>query len=187
MLSKPRTAFLLALSLALCPPVTGSASADTIAAAPAAMADYRLGPGDKIRLTVYDEAGLTGDYIVSAIGMISVPLIGDVPAGGQTISGLRTALTTRLAKGVLNDPRVAAEVIEYRPFYILGEVNKPGQYPYSANLTVFAAVATAQGFTYRANKRRVLITHAGETTEYSADSKAFITPGDTVRVLERFF
>ena len=162
----------------------GSDGADT-----AQPMDYRLGPGDKIRITVYDETSMTGDYIVSARGTISFPLIGDVPAGGETISGFRAALESRLAKGILNNPRVAAEIVEYRPFFILGEVNKPGQYPYSIGLTVYSAVATAQGFTYRANTHKVLITHAGESVERRVriDAATRIMPGDTVRVLERFF
>jgi len=151
--------------------------------------DYRLGPGDKIHIIVYDEASMTGDYTVSARGTVSFPLIGDVPAGGETIAGFRAALESRLSKGILNDPKVAAEIVEYRPFYILGEVNKPGQYPYSIGLTVYSAVATAQGFTYRANTHKVLITHAGENVERRVRINAAtrIMPGDTVRVLERFF
>jgi len=190
-----QAAILLVFAGALCPSVAGSAQAaapappDAAAAPSIAMNDYRLGPGDKIRLTVYDEAGLTGEYIVSAIGTISVPLIGDFPAGGQTIAGLRTALEERLAKGVLNDPKVAAEIIEYRPFFILGEVNKPGKYPYSVDLTVNSAVATAQGFTYRASKNKVFVMHAGETVERRLEKgdSIRIMPGDTVRVGERTF
>jgi polysaccharide export outer membrane protein len=158
-------------------------------AALAIMPGYSMGPGDKLRITVYDEEGLTGEYTVSARGTISVPLVGEIPAAGGTISQLQAALTFRLAKGIINDPQVAAEIVEYRPFFILGEVNKPGQYPYSVGLTIYSAVATAQGFTYRANTRKVLIRHAGETIEQRVRIGAAtpIMPGDTVRVLERFF
>lgn len=170
------------------PTAAASGATDTSASANA-LPSYELGPGDKIHITVYDEQGLTGDYLVSARGMVSVPLIGDFPAAGQTISDFRVALQNRLSKGILNDPRVAAEIVEYRPFFILGEVNKPGQYPYSVGLTVYSAVATAQGFTYRANTHKVMITHAGETDEHRVRVSAAtrIMPGDTVRVLERFF
>lgn len=179
-------AMLLAVTPAL--PTAAVSGPDDGAANPA-LPSYELGPGDKIRITVYDEEGLTGDYIVSSRGMVSVPLIGDFPAAGQSVSDFRVALQNRLAKGILNDPRVAAEVVEYRPFFILGEVNKPGQYPYSINLTLYSAVATAQGFTYRANTHKVMITHAGETDEHRVQVSAStrILPGDTVRVLERFF
>jgi len=180
----------LAALLAVSPSLPSAAVAGAAdVGASAALPSYELGPGDKIHITVYDEQGLTGDYLVSSRGMVSVPLIGDFPAAGQTISDFRIALQNRLAKGILNDPRVAAEIVEYRPFFILGEVNKPGQYPYSVGLTVYSAVATAQGFTYRANTHKVMITHAGETDEHRVRVSAAtrIMPGDTVRVLERFF
>lgn len=181
----------LAAILAAAPSLPATSAGQAIAAAAdvSALPTYELGPGDKIHVTVYDEQGLTGDYIISPHGTVSVPLIGDFPAAGQTISEFRVALQNRLAKGILNDPRVAAEIVEYRPFFILGEVNKPGQYPYSVGLTVYSAVATAQGFTYRANTHKVMITHAGETDEHRVRVSAAtrIMPGDTVRVLERFF
>jgi polysaccharide export outer membrane protein len=169
--------------------IAEAASAGAAAAPALGLTRYELGPGDKIHLTVYGEEGLTGDYIVSSRGMVSVPLVGDFPAAGQTISDFRVAIESRLAKGILNNPRVAAEIIEYRPFFILGEVNKPGQYPYTVGLTIYSAVATAQGFTYRANQRKVMITHAGEATEHRVrvDTALRVMPGDTVRILERFF
>lgn len=188
-----RAAVLLAMVLTVNPLVpTAAVSQQLAAAAPAAspaLTGYELGPGDKLKITVYDEEGLTGDYIVSSKGTVSMPLIGEISAAGQSISDFRVALENRLAQGILNDPKVAAEVVEYRPFFILGEVNKPGQYPYSAGLTIYSAVATAQGFTYRANTHKVMITHAGQTSEQRVQINAAtrIMPGDTVRVLERFF
>ncbi|MGU3316911.1 polysaccharide biosynthesis/export family protein [Sphingomonas sp. M6A6_1c] len=160
-----------------------------IAARGTTLVDYHLGPGDRLRITVYDEEGMTGEYSVSERGTISFPLIGDVEAGGSTVPELRAGIAQRLAKGLVNAPKVTAEVIGFRPFYILGEVNKPGMYPYSPGLTVFSAVATAQGFTYRANARKVLITHAGETIEAKVEVTAatLIEPGDTIRVREKFF
>lgn len=184
---------LLAMMLTVNPLApTGAMSQQLAAAAPAAstaLTGYELGPGDKLKITVYDEEGLTGEYIVSSKGTVSMPLIGEISAAGQSISDFRVALENRLAQGILNDPKVAAEVVEYRPFFILGEVNKPGQYPYSAGLTLYSAVATAQGFTYRANTHKVMITHAGQTSEQRVQISAAtrIMPGDTVRVLERFF
>lgn len=188
-----RAAIMIATALtAACWTPMAALSQQVPVAEPAALATmpgYSMGPGDKLRITVYDEEGLTGEYTVSARGTISVPLVGELPAAGETISQLQATLTNRLANGIINDPQVAAEIVEYRPFFILGEVNKPGQYPYSVGLTVYSAVATAQGFTYRANTRKVLITHAGETTEQRVRIGAAtpILPGDTVRVLERFF
>lgn len=151
--------------------------------------DYRLGVADKVRIIVFDEPSLSGEFLVNANGSLSMPLIGDVPVAGSTASAVTEAIKRRLANGFLKEPQVSIDVLTFRPFYILGEVNKPGEYPYSSGLTVFNAVATAQGFTYRANKKRVVVKHAGETEE----SKEKLTPdlqvrpGDTIRIQERFF
>jgi protein involved in polysaccharide export with SLBB domain len=152
-------------------------------------ADYRLGAGDKVRVTVYGEPNLTGEYYVSSRGTLSVPLIGDVPAAGQTVPQIAEAVRTKLADGYIRDPKVAAEVLTYRPYYILGEVNKPGEYPYTSDLTVMNAVATAGGFTYRAQTKKVLIRHAQSDKEIEAPLTATtpVEAGDTVRIKERFF
>ncbi len=104
---------------------------------------YQLGPGDKLHITVYNEPTLTGDYSVSSAGAVSFPLIGDVPAQGVPIEELQSRLKQKLAAGYVNDPRVSVEVLNYRPYYILGEVMKPGEYPYSVGLDLVQAVATA--------------------------------------------
>lgn len=150
---------------------------------------YRLGAGDKIRIGVYGEDGMTGEYLVSETGTISFPLIGDFPVGNRTVSEMREALQERLARGIVNNPRVSAQILSFRPFYILGEINRPGQYPYTIGLTINSAVATAQGFTYRASTRKVMITHAGEDTERAVRVQpgTRIMPGDTVRVVEKIF
>jgi protein involved in polysaccharide export with SLBB domain len=151
--------------------------------------EYKLGAGDKIRIIVFGEDTLSGEFFVSGAGKISFPLIGDLDAGGHTIRDLQAAITTKLADGYLKDPRVSAEVLDYRPFYILGEVNKPGEYPYTSGLTVMRAVATAQGFTYRANQRKVFIKRVGEASEHPVPLTAdtFLEPGDTIRIVERYF
>jgi protein involved in polysaccharide export with SLBB domain len=150
---------------------------------------YRLAADDKIKIAVYGETQLTGDYLVGSDGRISFPLVGMVEAAGLTLAELQQKLTQRLNDAYLNDAKVTVDVVEYRPFYILGEVNKAGQYPYKVGLTVRAAVATAGGFTYRANTRKIAIQHRGETIEQkvalTADMQ--VRPGDTIRVLERFF
>lgn len=168
---------------------TVAAPADATAGSTAS--SYVLGSDDKLRITVFGEEKLTGEYAVSTTGMISFPLIGDVPVTGKSLSEVQDVIRSRLAAGYLNDPRVAIDVIQYRTFYILGEVNKPGEYPYRTNLTLEQAVATAGGYTYRANRKRFVIAHsngAPETTmrlkEVSAPK---IEPGDTIRVPERFF
>lgn len=107
----------------------------------------------------------------------------------MTVRDFQTKVTTALADGYIRDPRVSAEVLNYRPFYILGEVNKPGEYPYTNGLTVLNAVATAGGFTYRANTKSVFIRRANEASEkaYPLSSVPAVAPGDTIRVAERFF
>lgn len=150
---------------------------------------YQLAPDDKVKINVYGEEGLTGTFTVASNGAISYPLLGEVIAGGLTLAQLQAQLTARLRDGYLNDPKVSVDITEYRPFYILGEVNKAGEYPYRVGLTVDAAVATAGGFTYRANHRTVAIQHRGEAREvrYQLVPGVQVLPGDTIRILERFF
>ena len=162
-------------------PQTGDAASD----APV----YRLAPDDRLRITVFGEPDLTGPFTVGSDGNLSFPLIGNVKASGLTIGELQAALTSRLGAKYLKNPKVAAELVDYRPFYILGEVNKPGQYPYRSGISVVAAVATAGGFTYRANHKTVAIKHVGRPGEEKVKLGAdlLVQPGDTIRVLERFF
>ena len=151
--------------------------------------DYRLGPGDQVRLVVFGEAELSGEFVVSGAGVISVPLIGDVPAQGRTVAEVQRAVEEALRSRYILDPQVSAEVLTYRPFYVLGEVNRPGTYPYASGLTVLNAVATAGGFTYRADTRRVFIRRDGSTAEeaYLIGPTLQVAPGDTIRIAERLF
>lgn len=157
--------------------------------APAQSMDYLLGPADKVRMTVYGEPSLSGEFFVSGSGLMSLPLIGEIKAGGMTVGQFQLAVQKALSDGYLKDPRVNAEVLTFRPFYILGEVEKPGTYPYTSGLTVLNAVATAGGFTYRADKRTVWIKHNGETSEVKGEltPSIVVAPGDTIRIGERFF
>ncbi|WP_309644430.1 polysaccharide biosynthesis/export family protein, partial [Phenylobacterium sp.] len=143
--------------------------------------EYRLGPADKVRVNVFGEEALTGEFTVGGSGRISLPLIGEIQAQGLTISQLQESIAQALRQGFINEPRVNAEVLNYRPFYILGEVGKPGEYPYTANLTVLNAVATAEGFTYRADTRRVYIKRADGAFEqaYPLTTATQVAPGDT--------
>ena len=151
--------------------------------------EYHLGAGDRLRVIVFGEQELSGEFFVSGGGKISFPLIGEVDAAGSTIPQLQKAIEAKLADGYLKQPRVSAEVLNYRPFYILGEVMKPGEYPYTNGLTVLNAVATAEGFTYRANKQKVFIKRAtGDAEhEYPLTTATPVEPGDTIRIGERFF
>ena len=159
------------------------------AMAPADMG-YRLGAGDKVRIIVFGEDSLTGEYLVpGGAGKISFPLVGDITAGGLTVGELEKELVDALSDGFLKQPRVSIEVLEYRPFFILGEVMKPGEYPYTNGLTVLNAVATANGFTYRADTHKVYIKRATDTKEqqYQLTTSTPVEPGDTIRIGERFF
>jgi polysaccharide export outer membrane protein len=183
---------LAALVLSLCVAACGGpgvARADLAAPLPQVQVeDYRLGPGDRLRISVFGEPELTGEFVVGTNGMVSYPLIGDHPVQGKTLGELTESLRGSLRRYVLQ-PNISVEVMNYRPFFILGEVENPGTYPYSAGLNVMNAVATAGGFSYRADTRRVYIKHADELAEreYGLTSTTPVLPGDTVRIQERRF
>jgi len=150
---------------------------------------YHLDAGDKLRVVVYGQEGLTNTYAISAGGTITMPLIGAVPARGRTPQGLAADIAARLRNGFIREPSVAVEIESYRPFFILGEVQAPGQYPYVPNMTAESAVAIAGGFSPRAHKDRVTITHtdAAGASRTTAPPGTPISPGDTVLVGERWF
>lgn len=150
---------------------------------------YRLGADDKVRINVYGEDPLNAEYLVGSDGNISFPLLGMVAAKGLTLAELQALLTLRLAQSAIVDPKVSVDIVEYRPFYVLGEVQKAGQYPYRTGLTIMAAVATAGGFTYRANHKVVMIQRFGEVAEQRLPltPQTLVLPGDTIRIKERHF
>jgi protein involved in polysaccharide export with SLBB domain len=152
-------------------------------------ATYVLGPNDRIRLKVYGEADISGEYEIDSNGQVSIPLAGHIGAAGLTTKQLERSITSALAKGIVRDPRVNVEVALYRPYYILGEVKKGGEYPYRLGLTVMDAVASAGGFTYRANENKVFLRRSGAGTEevYALDAPVPVFPGDNIRVPERYF
>ncbi|MET3470185.1 MULTISPECIES: polysaccharide biosynthesis/export family protein [unclassified Novosphingobium] len=155
------------------------------------LAGYRVGAGDKLRITVFNEPTLTGEYNVTSTGAVAFPLIGVVQAGNHTIDDVTHEITGRLAGAYVNDPRVSVEVLNYRPFYILGEVNKPGEYPYASGMTVEQAIAKAGGFTYRANEKTAFLRRQTTSAEHSVSLRSgapvAVLPGDTIRVGERYF
>ncbi len=150
---------------------------------------YHLDAGDKMRVVVYGQEGLTNTYAIDAGGAITMPLIGSVPARDRTPAGLAADIAARLRGGFIRDPSVAVEIESYRPFFILGEVAAPGQYPYVPNMTVESAVAIAGGFSPRARRDRVTVTHtdASGTGRYVIPPGTSLSPGDTVLVGERWF
>lgn len=152
-------------------------------------ASYHLDAGDKLRVVVYGQEGLTNTYAIDAGGAITMPLIGSVAARGRTPAGLAADIAARLRNGYIREPSVAVEIESYRPFFILGEVAAPGQYPYVPNMTVESAVAIAGGFSSRARRDRVTVTHtdASGTGRYVVPPGTSLGPGDTVLVGERWF
>ncbi len=150
---------------------------------------YALGAGDKLRITVFNEPDLSGEFDVNGQGNISAPLLGEVNVIGQTTDKVRDILTERYGRDYLVNPRVSVEVTNYRPFFILGEVNHPGSYPYVNGMTVISAVALAGGYTPRANRDRVEVKRANDAKAGEQDVKegAVILPGDIIQVPERFF
>lgn len=150
---------------------------------------YALGAGDKLRITIYGEEKLTGEYLVDGTGAVAFPLVGAIQAKGLTASAFADRLSDALSKGFLDNPSVAIDVLNFRPYYILGEVAKPGEYPFVEGLTVFSAAAKAEGFTYRADEKRVYIRHKNGGVEalYKLDGMTPVQPGDTIRILERKF
>jgi polysaccharide export outer membrane protein len=148
---------------------------------------YRLGSGDKLRVIVFGEEDLSGEFEVDGSGNVSLPLIGQVSARNRTLRSFEKAVAEQLRDGYLRDPRVSAEVLNYRPFYIIGEVEEGGEYPFVSGMHVLNAVALAGGHTYRANPNRVFITRRGQEREFSAPLDSEVQPGDVIRVPERFF
>ena len=150
---------------------------------------YTLGSGDRVRVTVYGERDLSGTFEISGQGEIAYPLIGEVPAGGKTVHELEKVIVTRLADGYLRKPKVSIEVASYRPFYIIGEVKRPGSYAYVEGMKVVNAVALGGGYTYRAREDRFFVRRVGDPKEKEVEAKPddLIYPGDVVRVPERFF
>jgi polysaccharide export outer membrane protein len=149
---------------------------------------YQLGVGDQIVIAVYGEPDLTRTYPINPDGTIEVPLAGTIKAQGMTIAAISALIRDRLADGFLRNPSVTGAIVSYRPFYILGEVNKPGQYPYQTGLTLDGAVALAGGHTYRAQKKYVFIRpERGGETRVEVTPDLAVRPGDTIRFAERFF
>ncbi len=149
--------------------------------------EYRLTPGDKVQITVFNEASLSGIVEISNDGLIDLQLIGQVEAKDKTTAELAKTIVQRYSNGFLIDPIVTAQVTNYRPFSVLGEVNRPGNFAYVPGLTVSGAIAAAEGFTYRAQTKTIFIKRRGQPQEqaYEWTSDLPVMPGDTIRVGER--
>ncbi|MCB8881747.1 polysaccharide export protein [Acidisoma cellulosilytica] len=180
-----------AIGLAACLALAGCAPGSDLAPLPQTTAKtYTLGTGEEVRVVIFGQTQLTGRFTINDRGNISVPLLGDVPAKGKTTDQLAQIIATDLEqRKLLNNPSVTVEISKYRPVFILGEVVKPGQYPYEPGMTALTLAAIAGGFTYRAqtNDFSVLRKIDGQTVEGRAPRGAEIEPGDVMTVFERYF
>jgi len=168
----------------------GSPAVAQATAAASPLTDYQLSTGDRVRVIVFNQPELTGEYQIDATNMLSLPLVGRVPAGGLKPVELERQLAAKLNDGYLKDASVSVEVVAFRPFYIVGEVKTPGSYPYVWGMSVLNAVALAGGFTYRAKESAFYLLRTapdGRKTKLDAAQETSVLPGDVITVRERFF
>ena len=171
-------------------PVEAAATGGAAGGAPVAdIASYKLGPGDALRVTVFRHEDLSGEFALDGEGYFAMPLVGEIVAGGWTARELENEIEQALKSGgYLVEPQVSIEVLNYRPFYIIGEVNNPGSFEYVNGMTVINAVALAGGFTYRADQDDIVISRGGSSgPEIAAAPDTEVLPGDIIEVQERFF
>lgn len=177
--------------IALTPASSKSLSAPgELTTASIANEEYRLGIGDKVRILVFGEEDLSGEFTIDNRGSVDLPLIGEAPAAGKTIRQLEQEVVARFKQGYLLDPRVSIDVLNYRPFFIQGEIKSAGEYPYKSGITALDAVAIAGGYSYRAKKNLIYIRRAGSGEERAYDpsiARVMVQPGDNIRIPERFF
>lgn len=150
---------------------------------------YRMAPGDELKINVFDNPDISGEYQVDAAGNISFPLVGQVRAAGLTVDELKTDLTARLNRDYLVDPKLSVEVLNFRPIFVIGQVNAPGSYPYSSGMTVRQAVALAGGYTRRASTSSMTVIRSdgtGGTIEVELEEDSPVLPGDTIEIDRRF-
>ena len=151
-------------------------------------AAYKLDVGDKVHITVFDEPDLTGDFDVNDQGIVSLPLIGQVHIAGMTLSEAQDFITQKYAANYLINPRVNVQILNYRPFYVIGEVKTPGSYAYVNGITVLNAVALAGGYTPRGNPNNIVVKHANSSNEEKPiGENDVVQPGDIIRVNQKLF
>lgn len=182
-----RRGILMALMLGL-----GVASTTAVAAPipPVSMTPYRLGAGDEIRVTVFGLDALTNTYAIGDEGTISLPLLPAVQVMSKTVPEVEAAIAEAIrARDLVRQPSVSVQVQKYRPFFILGEVQKPGSYPYVPGMSVLTAVSIAGGYTFRADKKKAKISRPmnGQLVKGSASPQTPVVPGDTVMIDEAWF
>jgi polysaccharide biosynthesis/export protein VpsN len=171
------------------PPSEAQAVAAAATGGEAAVEGYKLASGDRVRVTVFRHVDLSGEFQLDGRGYFAMPLVGEIQGGGMDSRQLENEIEARLKDGgYLVNPQVGVEVLNYRPFYIIGEVNNPGSYQYVNGMTVINAVALAGGFTYRADQDDIVINRGGsQGPEVEAMLDSEVLPGDIINVTERFF
>jgi protein involved in polysaccharide export with SLBB domain len=149
----------------------------------------KIGNGDKLRITTFNEPQLSGEFVVDETGAIPFPLIGQIKVVNLNTQEIEQLLKSKLSGRYLVNPRIGVEVMNQRPFYILGEVAKAGEYPYRPGMNVVGAIATAGGFSPRASSSYVIIRRAngGEQQRYPIEPSVAVFPGDMITVPERMF
>ena len=154
-----------------------------------ASSDYKLGPNDRTRIIVFGQPSLTGEFVLDGNGVLAYPLVGNINARGMTPSQLQQTIAQKLDTDWIKNPSVSVEVSTRRPFYVVGEVQKPGSYPYVTDMNVLNAIATAGGETYRANMHDFWIKRKvnGRVVRVQATQESMLQPGDVVVVRERYF
>lgn len=178
-----------AMALAACSTGPEQGNPQELTQAGMGIAGYKLGSGDEIKITVYGEPDLSGLFVVDGQGSISMSLVGQVEVVNLSLNETSRLLENKLKDGWLKDPKVTTELVKGRPYYILGEVNRPGEYPFVSGLTVMNAIASAGDFTYRADRNRILVKSADSPNEREVvlTPTTLVRPGDTIRIRERFF
>ncbi|MCJ8521690.1 polysaccharide export outer membrane protein [Pseudorhizobium tarimense] len=186
---RPRSTILVLALLALSASGCSTYQPAPRSFAQAAVQPYRLDSGDRLRITVFEQPGLTNTYSVDQAGYIAFPLIGQVAARGQTLPALEGAIASQLKRGYLRDPDVTIEIDRYRPVFVMGEVGRPGQYSYVPGMTAQNAIAIAGGFTPRGNQRDVDVTRKinGRVMTGRTPVSSSVLAGDTIYVRERLF
>ncbi len=183
--SRPRSSIIHATS----GPVPAATAAGPAKAATGVPDEYRLGPGDKLKVVVFGHQDVSGEFVIDGSGNIALPLVGQFKAGSLTVTEMQTSLQKTLNDKYIVDPRISIEVLNYRPFFILGEVSRPGSYPYVAGIDVTQAVALGGGYTRRARTSSVKITRDSGSGRnvFDALPSAPVLPGDTIEVERRLF
>jgi polysaccharide export outer membrane protein len=150
---------------------------------------YRVGAGDRLAVKVLGQPDLDGEHIVDSTGRISLPLVNDLEVRGLSTSAIETTIAARLRDGYLRSPSVSVQLVAARPFFILGQVNQAGGFPYQTGMTVQNAIAIAGGYTPRADEGAVLVTRksADGTRTFKVPVTTYVYPGDTIYIRERWF